>query len=230
MGLLETITEPAVRRRVHRSVRRHLWRWRFALVSLLLGLATALTVHLLRPPPPATVDLVVTTRPVTAGTELTRDDVAVRAVAAAVAPPGAVHTPDRLLGRATVVGLPAGAPLHTTLVSDDGVSAAAPRGTVVVPVRLSDDAVAALLRPGDRVDLLAGTTSSAVPSDAPQYLARGALVLPVPATRTPEGGGGLLGPVSDGDAPVTLVAVTPKDAPELSAVSGWGSVTAVLVP
>jgi Flp pilus assembly protein CpaB len=211
-------------------VRRILWRWRFALAAAVLGLAVALTVHLLRPPPPPTADVAVTARPVAAGTELTRDDVVVRAVAAPLAPPDAMRTVHGLLGRSTVVGLPAGAPLHATLVSDDGVSAAAPRGTVVVPVRLSDDAVAALLRPGDRVDLLAGTTSGSEPTGAPQYLARGALVLPVPARRAPEAAGGLLGPASDGDRPVTLVAVTPEDAPELSAVSGWGSVTAVLVP
>jgi Flp pilus assembly protein CpaB len=216
---------PALRR-----ARRILWRWRFALAAVMFGLAATLTVHLLRPPPPPTVDVAVTARPVAAGTELTRDDVVVRAVAADVAPPGAVHTIGELLGRAAVVGLPAGAPLHATLVSDDGVSAAAPHGTVVVPVRLSDDAVAALLRPGDRVDLLAGTTSGSEPMAEPQYLARSALVLPVPAAREPEGAGGLLGPAQGGDRPVTLVAVSPTDAPELSAVSGWGSVTAVLVP
>ncbi|WP_129787972.1 Flp pilus assembly protein CpaB [Promicromonospora panici] len=213
-----------------RRARRVLWRWRFALAAALIGLAAALAMHILRPPPPTTVDVAITARPVAAGTELTGDDVVVRAIAADVAPPGAVHSVDELLDRATVVGLPAGAPLHATLVSDDGVSAAAPHGTVVVPVRLSDDAVAGLLRPGDRVDLLAGTTSGSEPADAPQYLARGALVLPVPVGREPEGAGGLLGPASGGERPVTLVAVSPEDAPELSAVSGWGSVTAVLVP
>ncbi|GAA4688031.1 Flp pilus assembly protein CpaB [Promicromonospora umidemergens] len=207
-----------------------MWRWRFALAAALFGLAVALTVHVLRPPPPPTVDVAVTARPVPAGTELTRDDVVLRAIAADLAPPGAVHTVRGLLGRAAVVALPAGAPLHATLVSDAGVSAAAPRGTVVVPVRLSDDAVAALLRPGDRVDLLSGTTSGSAQAGSPQHLARGALVLPVPAGREPEGSGGLLGPASEGDRLVTLVAVAPEDAPELSAVSGWGSVTAVLVP
>jgi pilus assembly protein CpaB len=213
-----------------RRARRILWRWRFALAAALFGLSAAATVHLLRPPPPPTIDVAVTARPVAAGAELTRDDVVVRSVAADLAPPGALRTVRSLLGRAAVVGLPAGAPLHATLVSDDGVSAAAPHGTVVVPVRLSDDAVAALLRPGDRIDLLAGTTSGSEPDGAPRYLARGALVLPVPAGREPEAAGGLLGPASEGDRPVTLVAVTPENAPELSAVSGWGSVTAVLVP
>jgi pilus assembly protein CpaB len=230
-ALTELLPRPGrPRSAVLRRVRRVMWRWRFALAAAVFGLAIALTVHLLRPPPPPTVDVAVTARPVAAGTELGRDDVVLRAIAADLAPPGAVHSVRELLGRAAVVGLPAGAPLHTTLVSDGGVSAAAPRGTVVVPVRLSDDAVAALLRPGDRVDLLAGTTSGTEPGAPPQYLARSALVLPVPAEREPEGSGGLLGPASDGDRPVTLVAVSPRDAPELSSVSGWGSVTAVLVP
>ncbi|MFI2487899.1 SAF domain-containing protein [Promicromonospora kroppenstedtii] len=213
-----------------RRVRRVLWRWRFALAAALLGLAAALAIHLLRPPPPPTVDVAVTARPVAAGTQLTREDISVRAVAADLAPPGALHTARALLGRAAVVGLPAGALLHTTLVSDDGVSAAAPHGTVVVPVRLADGAVAALLRPGDRVDLLAGTTSGSEPSAEPRYLARAALVLPVPAGRAPKESGGLLGSVPEGEGSVTLVAVLPEDAPDLSAVSGWGSVTAVLVP
>ena len=230
-GLAALLSHPGRPRSAKlRRARRILWRWRFALAAALIGLAAALAMHILRPPPPPTVDVAVTARPVAAGTELTGDDVVVRAIAADVAPPGAVHAVRDLLGRAAVVGLPAGAPLHATLLSDDGVSAAAPHGTVVVPVRLSDDAVAGLLRPGDRVDLLAGTTSGSEPAGAPQHLARGALVLPVPAGREPEGAGGLLGPTSDGDRPVTLVAVSPEDAPELSAVSGWGSVTAVLVP
>lgn len=217
---------PVALRRLRRIVRR----WRFALAAALFGLAVALTVHVLRPPPPPTVDVAVTARPVSAGTELTRDDLVLRTIATDLVPPGALHTVRDLLGRAAVVALPAGAPLHATLVSDASVSAAAPRGTVVVPVRLSDDAVAALLRPGDRVDLLSGTTSATGQAGVPQYLARAALVLPVPAGREPESAGGLLGPASEADRPVTLVAVDPEDAPELSAVSGWGSVTAVLVP
>ncbi|MFD7022938.1 RcpC/CpaB family pilus assembly protein [Promicromonospora sukumoe] len=220
-----SVSSPTLRR-----ARRFLWRWRFALAALLFGLAATLTVHLLRPPPPPTVDVAVTARAIAPGTPLSREDIVVRAVDADLAPPGVLRSWRDLLGRAAVVGLPAGAPLHATLVSDDGVSAAAPHGTVVVPVRLSDDAVADLLRPGDRVDLLAGTTSGSEPAGEPRYLARAALVLPVPATREPKDAGGLLGAAPDGEGPVTLVAVSPDDAPELSAVSGWGSVTAVLVP
>jgi pilus assembly protein CpaB len=220
-----SLPSPALRR-----ARRILWRWRFALAALLFGLAATLTVHLLRPPPPPTVDVAVTARAIAPGTLLSREDIEIRAVGADLAPPGVLRSWRDLLGRAAVVGLPAGAPLHATLVSDDGVSAAAPHGTVVVPVRLSDDAVADLLRPGDRVDLLAGTTSGSEPAGEPRSLARASLVLPVPDAREPKDAGGLLGAAPDGEGPVTLVAVSPDDAPELSAVSGWGSVTAVLVP
>ena len=213
-----------------RRVRRGLWRCRFVLAAALLGAAATLTVHLLRPPPPPTVEVAVTARAVEAGAELTRDDIVLRAVPADLAPSGVVRAVHGLLGRSAIVGLPADMPLHSALVSDNGVSKAAPRGTVVVPVRLSDEAVADLLRPGDRVDLLEGTRSGSEPDAGPRYLARGALVLPVPETREAEGTGGLLGPASGSDRPVTLVAVSPQDAPELSAVSGWGSVTAVLVP
>lgn len=230
-GLARLLSSPGRPRSARlRRARGILWRWRFVLAAALFGAAATLAVHVLRPPPPPTVDVAVTARPVAAGTQLTREDVVMRAVAATIAPPGAARTVRDLLGRTAVVGLPAGAPLHAALVSDDGISAAAPPGTVVVPVRLSDDAVAALLRPGDRVDLLAGTTSGVEPAAEPRYLARDALVLPVPSGRAPAAAGGLLGPASEADRPVTLVAVNPGDAPELSAVSGWGSVTAVLVP
>ncbi|MFI6425837.1 RcpC/CpaB family pilus assembly protein [Promicromonospora sp. NPDC050880] len=224
-GWLSRPASPGLRR-----ARRILWRWRFALAAALFGLAATLALHVLRPPPPPTVDIAITARPIAVGTQLTSEDVVLRPIAADAAPPGVAHAVHDLLGRVAVVGLPAGAPLHATLVSDDGVSAAAPRGSAVVPVRLSDDAVAALLRPGDRVDLLAGTTSGIEPATEPRYLARDALVLPVPPGRAPEAAGGLLGPASEADRPVTLVAVSPQEAPELSAVSGWGSVTAVLVP
>ncbi len=59
---------------------------------------------------------------------------------------------------------------------------AVPRGSVGVPVRLTDSAAVALLRPGDRVDLL--TTGP----DAPRRLATRALVLGVEQADSPTAG------------------------------------------
>jgi hypothetical protein len=61
---------------------------------------------------------------------------------------------------------------------------AVPPGAVGVPVRLAEPAVLALVHPGDRVDLLATSASSAEPAEparegAPVLLAADALVLTV---------------------------------------------------
>lgn len=249
----------AARRARLRRLRRLAWRWRFAAAALCCGLAATTTVQLLRPPPPPTVDVVVTARAVLAGAELTADDVVTRPVARSLAPQDAVRTVSGVLGRVAAVGLPAGMPLQAGLISD-GVASSVPPGTVVVPVRLADAAVGGLLRPGDRVDLLtagslAGATCPAGPEggggavgggadaaanapcrDGPVYLARRALVLPVPAGRSAAApANGLLGAGEAQDPGVTLVAVPAADAAALSAVAGLGlagggAVTAVLVP
>lgn len=232
-SLLERgVPDPRAAVRLARRARRVVWRHRVLLAALCCGLAAMGVVQALRPGPPPSTPVLVTTREVAAGTRLTGDDVALREVAVSLAPPAALRDRPQVVGLTAVVPLPAGAPLHTGIVSDGGVLASAPQGTVVVPVTLADDGVAALLRPGDRVDLLTpGSTRSATGNREPatSYLARRALVLPTPAHRTPDdGAAGLLGGGTD-PPPVTLVAVDPAEAPDLSAIAGIGAVSAVLV-
>lgn len=210
-----------------------MWRHRVLLAAICCGLATVSGVQALRPAPPPSAPVLVTTRTIAPGARLTADDVTLRAVATSVAPPAAFGDRSDAVGLTAVVSLPAGTALHPGVLSDGGVLSSAPDGTVVVPVTLADDGVAALLRPGDRVDLLtpgmAGT-----PADGPErttsYLARRALVLPTPARRTPGDAAatGLLGGGAD-PPPVTLVAVDPAEAPDLSAIAGIGAVSAILV-
>ncbi|RZS61981.1 Flp pilus assembly protein CpaB [Xylanimonas ulmi] len=228
------------RRRRGRAARRVLWRARFAVVAICCGVAASSAAQALRPEPPPTRDVVVAARLLAAGAEIRRADVEVRAVPVALAPTDALTDPADAVGRVPPVPLAAGLPLSAELVAGGAVTALAPEGTVVVPVRL-DDATAALLRPGDRVDLVA--TSSLGVDDA-AYLARRALVLPSAARRGEGDGGGdgsggvggLLGGASTGGAstgagpPVALLAVDPAEAPGLSAASGMGAVGAVLVP
>jgi pilus assembly protein CpaB len=226
--------DPGRARRLRRRARRVAWRYRFVFVALCCGLAATAVVQALRPPPPPTTDVVVTTHLLAAGEEVQPDDVAVEAVPAALAPDGALRDPDEAVGRVPALTLPAGLPLHAELVSGGAAISQAPEGTVVVPVRL-DDAAAGWLRPGDRVDLLAaGGAGSSLEASGPAFLARRALVLPgmpVAGAAADGGAGGLLGGTGGAsrDGPVTLVAVTPDEAPALSAASGWGTVGAVLV-
>lgn len=190
------------------------------------------------PSPPPTAPAVVTTREVPAGAVLTDADLRVDPVAAELVPAGSAARPDDVVGRRATVALPAGTLLQDALVAGGELAAAAPAGTVVAPVRL-DPGVAALLGPGDRVDLLAAgdqaltTALAEAPTDGQQppaadpYLARAAVVVPAPE---PDDGGGLLGTGGSGTDVVTLVAVRPEEAVRLAAVSGQASVTAVLVP
>ncbi|MFI2103133.1 Flp pilus assembly protein CpaB [Isoptericola sp. NPDC019693] len=226
------------RRRLARRLRSVLWRSRFVLAAACCGLAAAAVVQAVRPAPPPTVDVVVPARTLPAGEPVTAADLTAVAVAAALAPEGVATDPAELVGRTPVTALPAGLPLHAELLPGGGVVAQAPRGTVVVPVRLEDTA-AGWLQPGDRVDLvMTGETARAHGADSPgegdgsddAYLARRALVLPRPDAPAPSDGGLLSGATgTPQDADITLVAVSEDEAPGLSAASGWGTVGAVLV-
>jgi len=233
--------DPGRRRRAARRwVRTVLWRTRFVLVALCCGLAATATVQALRPDPPATVDVVVPAHRLVVGATVEADDVTVTAVPAAFVPDDVLTDPADAVGRVPAVSVPAGLPLHADLVQGGGIVAQAPRGTVVVPVRL-DEATARWLHPGDHVDLVvttdarpAGTSADATDDPDGVYLARRALVLPGLGNGDDEGSaagaGGLIGGAPAGSAaPATLVAVAPDEAPSLSAASGWGTVAAVLV-
>ena len=207
------------------------------LAAACCGLAAAAVVQAVRPAPPPTVDVVVPAHALPAGEPVAAADLATVAVDVDLAPDGVATDPAELVGRTPVTALPAGLPLHPGLLPGGGVVSLAPRGTVVVPVRLEDTA-AGWLRPGDHVDLVltgeaaraagAGSTDGADRGDA--YLARRALVLPRPEVAEQAAGGLLAGATGTSqDTDVTLVAVTEDEAPGLSAASGWGTVGAVLV-
>lgn len=209
-----------------RRVRALAWRLRFLAAAVCCGLAAVVMTHALSPPAPATTAVVVAARSVAAGTVLGPDDVRVRRIPARLVPDGSFASLDEVIGRTTSVAVTAGLPLVDTLTGHGSTADIAPAGTVVAPIRL-DPAIAELLTPGDRVDLL-GTSdpigqSGEVPDSGP-YLARSAVVVPAPSS----GHGGLLD--VSASSGVVLVAVSPEDAVRIAARSSWEEVTAVLVP
>ncbi|MDO8152355.1 SAF domain-containing protein [Isoptericola sp. b408] len=213
-------------RQVGAYLRLVVWRSRFVVAACCCGLAAWAVVAAVRPAPPPTLDVLVTAHDVTTGHTLTSDDVTTVPVPAALAPATLLRDPDEALGRTTVVDLAAGTPLSASVVRPGGPAGSAPPGTVVVAVRLTESG---WLRPGDRIDLVAT-------DDGGTRLARRAQVLP-PAAEDPgssavdEPGAGLLGVPGAGDSTgVTLVAVSPEEAPAVSASSGWGAIAPVLVP
>src|ERR671917_2572525 len=115
------------------------------LAAVLTGLAAA------APEGPPTVTVIRTAAPLEGGTRLGPDDLEVAQMVAADAPDDLVADPAALTGRTLAAPVPRGQVLTERAV----VSARASPGRVLAPLRLADAEVAALLRAGDVVDVLA---------------------------------------------------------------------------
>ena len=134
--------------------------------------------HTLAPAPPATVEVLVAARDLPSGALLGEDDVVSRAWPADLAPAAAAASPT---GRVLAAPIARGEVVTDVRLVGPRLALAQP-GDTVVPVRLPDAGMAALLRTGDEVDLLAtdpGTGSSTV-------VARDVTVLSTP-TGVPDG-------------------------------------------
>ncbi|WP_407344455.1 flagellar biosynthesis protein FlgA [Pengzhenrongella phosphoraccumulans] len=210
------------------------WRLRFPVAATLLGVAVALVVGRLSPAPTPTVPVVVAARLLAPGA-LVAADLRVVRLPPALVPRGSHRGADDVVGHELVIGAPPGLPIVDTLLAGDRLAAAGPAGSVVAPIRLADPAVAALLRPGDRIDVLAAT-GSADGEPVVRRLAERAIVLVRPgadaaSTAANAIGGGILsgGGADPGTGELTLVAVTPAEAADLAGASSWASLSAVVV-
>lgn len=196
------------------------WRFRYPVAAVLVGLAVLSAADVLRPAPSGSVRVVVTARDVTAGQTLARGDLRYATVPGDVAPQGATVGLDDVAGRTVIADLPSGVPLAATLL---GSTPRGPAGTVVATVRLADPQMAALLSPGDRVDVLAAPVEGGTGT----VVARGAVVLPAPETSTADEG--LLGGCGADETTTVVLAVSPDEMPGLSGTAGT-TLSAFVVP
>lgn len=155
------------------------------------------------PPPTPTVAVTVAARDLPAGAVLATADLTTRDLPVGSAPEGLAADPA---GRVLAAPVSRGEPVTSVRLVGDGLAAAAP-DRVVLPVRVSDAGVAALLQPGDEVDLLAtdpGSGDTAV-------LATGVRVMAVPPA-DPDAGTAHAGAL-------VVVGVAPAEATEVT--SAW---------
>ncbi|RYC05775.1 SAF domain-containing protein [Nocardioides zhouii] len=176
---------PPARRRL-RAVRQQLRRRRRVIAALLTACAVLAALRTVAPPPPETVDVLVAARDLPSGAVLDDDDLVRRAFPADLAPPDLA---EAAAGRVLAGPMGRGEVLTDVRLVGPSLADARP-GETVMPVRLPDAGMAALLRAGDRVDLVAtdpGTgetrvvasdvTVLATPTEVPDGPAGGALVV-----------------------------------------------------
>ncbi|RZU34419.1 Flp pilus assembly protein CpaB [Blastococcus saxobsidens] len=188
--------------------------------GLLVSLALVLA---LQPDPapagvggPAAVPVVVAVADLPAGTQLAAGHLTVAAVPPDVVPDGVVERPELLEHRVLAAGVRRGEPLTDARLVGAGLTALLPEGQVAAPVRLADLAVTALVRAGDRVDVLATAGGTAVA----ERVAAGALVLAAPGRAD----------VADPGAGLLLLAVDAGTAARLAAASAEATLTISLPP
>lgn len=174
---------PPTRRRL-RAVRHQLRRRRRLLAAALTAVAVLGVLRALAPPEPDTVEVLVAVRDLPSGTRLDDGDLVAHDYPQDLAPPDATTT---ALGRVLAAPLGRGEVLTDARVVGPGLALAEP-GQTILPVRLPDAGMAALLHPGDEVDLVAtdpGTGASSI-------VARDVIVLATPrgVPDGPAGGAG----------------------------------------
>lgn len=196
---------------------------RRALALACLTAAVALTVTLLRPPPPATVPVLTAAVDLPAGQALTDAHLAVRRIPASAVAPGALKDPADAVGHAVVAATPAGTQLTATTVLGPGLLAAAPEGTVVVAVPLAGSWEAVLAEPGRTVTLFAAPRSGAV--GPAEEVGRGVVLATIDTSSQVSS---LLAEVNGPESPTTYVAV-PRDLARVVVAAGaTGTLTVVV--
>ena len=171
--------------RLRRAWRRRVLAHRRALAVVLAAAAVLVGLQGMRPAPPPSEVVLVAARDLPSGTVLRPGDVIDASFAEGTAPDAIERRP---LGRTLAAPVRRGEAITDLRLVSPALARASP-GLVPYPVRIPDADVVALLRVGDRVDVLATDPESATAD----VLLTGAPVLALPTTASREGTDGLAG-------------------------------------
>ncbi len=198
-----------------RRVRRRLLLHRRPLAALAAVGAVLLALQAASAPPPPTVTVWGAARSLEGGALLSASSLQPLELPPDLVPEGAVRDPEVVLDRPLAAPVTRGEVLTELRVLGPGLSAAYP-GSTVVPVRFADAEVVDLLRPGDRVDVVAAPADGRGEAEV--------LVTDVPVVAVPEVDQTATGPGSPGR--LVVLAVPSGDASHVAATT----TTAVLIP
>lgn len=202
--------------RLLRSLRRTLRRHRRLIGAGLVGVAALLALTELRPAPPPTTTVVLAGRDLPAAAALVEQDVTVASLPRSAVPEAALRSADDVLGQVLAGPVLAGEVLTPARFRGPSLVHGQPEGTVAVPLRLADAEAAALLSPGDRIDVVAATPEASDASVVARELA--VLLAPIRIETSPvlAEAGGIVDTTGLGGG-VVVLAVSPSQVPDLVA-------------
>jgi Flp pilus assembly protein CpaB len=201
-------------------------RWhRRLLASGLAAGATAAALQALEPPAAPSVVVVTAARDVPSGTRLDGRDLTTARYPPGAVPDGSISDPRRATGRTLVSAARRGEPITDVRLAGAGAATGDAAALVQVPVRVADPDAAALLRPGDLVDVLgAGLPEtgdgSPFPSSA-RLLASAVRVVTVPRAAAS-------GSAVPGEGSLVLLATTAATASRLAGAAVTDRLSVVL--
>jgi len=201
---------------LHKRVRRLILARRRLLAALAAAVAVAAGLQAATSPPPATTMVLTAAHDIVGGAIIERGDLRAVPFATASVPSGVIGSASAAVGRTTATPLRAGEPVTDVRLVGSSLVAGYP-GTVAVPVRIGDPGAVALLRVGDRIDIVAADPQGsreavAVASDVP--------VIALPAAAEQQ-----VGLTSGG---LVVVAVSDRTAQDLAA-AGVSALLSVVI-
>jgi Flp pilus assembly protein CpaB len=189
-----------------RELRRAATWHRRLLAAGLAAAAVAVGLQVLQPSPLPTVDVLAAAVDIDAGATLAASDVTTLAFPASAVPAGALAPGTSVAGRAVAGPIRAGEVITDVRLVGPALVAGLGDGLVAAPVRVADAGTAGLVRPGDRVDVLATPASQDLIGQPTRTVAADVVVVAVPG----EEGAGYL------DGALLVLATTPAQAAALA--------------
>lgn len=196
--------------RARESARRAVLRRRRPLAALCAAVAVAAGLSAARQPAAPTTPVVVASHDLTPGTVLTADDLEVVGFGTDTGPSTALSDPGVLTGRVLAAPLSHGEPVTEARLVGPDLVAGLP-GLVATPVRLPDPGMVALLRVGDRLDLVAADPQR----DAARLVAADVPVLALPDAGDTEAAG----PAGALPGRLVVLGLTPEAVPDVTAAA-----------
>ncbi len=218
--------------RIRQVTRRH----RRLIAGLCAAIATVSILSYYQPPQAQVRDVLVAARSLPAGHPVTHADLTLTSWPADHLPDFDIVSGDAVVGRLTAGPVAAGEPLTTLrLVGPDLIAASGflpsdSEHLVAAPVRVHDAASAALIRPGDTIDIYAAYPGGLGGGQRPPAtrIATGVPVLVTPESAGTSGGGWLGASSPSTSGALIVVAVGAEVAAELAGAAASGNLSVTL--